>query len=72
MLSLRLPEELEERLDKLAKSTGRTKTYYAREAIAAYIQDLEDVYLAEKAYGEYLAGNVKSRPISELAAEYGL
>jgi RHH-type rel operon transcriptional repressor/antitoxin RelB len=72
MLSLRLPEELEDRLEKLAKSTGRTKTYYAREAIETYIQDLEDLYLAEKVYGEYLAGKVKSRPISELASEYGL
>jgi hypothetical protein len=33
MLSLRLPEELEDRLEKLAETTGRTKTYYAREAI---------------------------------------
>ncbi len=72
MLSLRLPEELEDRLEKLAKTTGRTKTYYAREAIEAYIQDMEDVYLAEKAYGDYLSGKVKSKPISELAAEYGL
>lgn len=72
MLSLRLPEELEDRLERLAKTTGRTKTYYAREAIEAYIQDLEDVYRAEKAYGDYLSGKVKSKPISELAAEYGL
>ena len=33
MLAIRLPEDLESRLDKLANKTGRTKTYYAREAI---------------------------------------
>lgn len=72
MLSLRLPHEIEDRLEKLAKKTGRTKTYYVRKAIEAYLQDMEDIYLAEMAYGEYLSGNVQSRPISELAAEYGL
>ena len=48
MLAIRLPAEVEDRLDALAKATGRTKTYYAREAILAYLEDLEDTYLAEK------------------------
>lgn len=47
MLALRLPPDLEQRLDDLARKTGRTKSYYAREAIAEYIADLEDAYLAE-------------------------
>ena len=46
MLAIRLPAEIEQRLDALAKRTGRTKTYYAREAILYYIEDMEDVYLA--------------------------
>ena len=33
MLSVRLPEEVETRLERLAKETGRTKSYYARAAI---------------------------------------
>ena len=48
MLALRLPEEIEIRLDKLAKLTGRTKSFYAREAIIEHLSDLEDLYLAEK------------------------
>lgn len=48
MLAIRLPEEIEQRLGFLAKETGRTKTFYAREAILRYIEDLEDVYLAEQ------------------------
>ena len=47
MLAIRLPEELETRLDKLAAKTGRTKTYYAREVISEYLDDLEDYYLTE-------------------------
>ena len=48
MLAIRLPTEIEERLDALAKATGRTKTYYAREAILEHLDDLEDIYLAEQ------------------------
>ena len=48
MLALRLPEAIESRLDRLAKLTGRTKSFYAREAIIEHIADLEDLYLAEK------------------------
>jgi RHH-type rel operon transcriptional repressor/antitoxin RelB len=46
MLALRLPAELEKRLDALAKKTGRTKSFYAREAIMRHLDDLEDYHLA--------------------------
>lgn len=46
MLAIRLPAEIEERLERLAKLTGRTKTYYAREAILRHLEDLEDTFLA--------------------------
>jgi len=48
MLALRLPPEIEQRLDALAKKTGRSKSYYAREAILRQIEDLEDYYLARR------------------------
>ena len=40
MLAIRLPEEVEKRLDALARRTGRTKTFYAREAIVEHLRDL--------------------------------
>ena len=46
MLALRLPPELEKRLDALAKRTGRTKSFYAREAIMRHLEDIEDQQLA--------------------------
>jgi RHH-type rel operon transcriptional repressor/antitoxin RelB len=46
MLSIRLDSETESRLARLAKMTGRTKTFYAREAILKHLEDLEDIYLA--------------------------
>ena len=48
MLAIRLPQDIEQRLTKLAAKTGRTKTYYARQAILHYLDDLEDTYLALK------------------------
>jgi len=49
MLAIRLNAELEDRLARLAKKTGRTKTFYAREAIEQHLEDLEDYYLALEA-----------------------
>ena len=48
MRARRLPPEIEARLDALAKKTGRTKSFYAREAILEHIEDLEDAYIAEE------------------------
>ena len=46
MLAIRLPEDIENRLKALAAKTGRTKTFYAKEAILEHIDDMEDKYLA--------------------------
>ena len=46
MLAITLPAEIEGRLANLALKTGRTKTYYARQAILEKIEDMEDLYLA--------------------------
>src|ERR1700749_3690502 len=42
MLGIRLEPELEQKLDSLAKETGRSKSYYAREAIRQFLEDRED------------------------------
>jgi RHH-type rel operon transcriptional repressor/antitoxin RelB len=44
MLALRLSPELEARLNRLAKRTGRTKSFYAREAIVEHLTELEMAY----------------------------
>lgn len=46
MLAVRLDEQTEARLSKLAAETGRSKSYYVKQAIAAYLQDREDYILA--------------------------
>ena len=48
MLGVRLPADIERRLDALADKTGRTKSFYVREAILEHLDNLEDIYLAEQ------------------------
>jgi RHH-type rel operon transcriptional repressor/antitoxin RelB len=47
VLSVRLKPSIEKRLSRLAKETGRTKTFYASKLIEENLEDLEDRYLAE-------------------------
>ena len=72
LLSVRVPEEVEARLALLAKNTGRSKSFYAREALLAHIDDLEDIYLGEKRLEDLRAGKDTSHPLADLTAEHGL
>ena len=72
MLAIRLPERIEKRLDRLAKRTGRTKTYYAREAILQHLDELEDIYLAEKRLEAIRSGRVKTIPLEQVMRQYGM
>jgi len=70
MLAIRLPPETEKRLQELAVRTGRTKTFYAREAIEAHLEDLEDFYLAEERMKGFREGDGIS--LAQVKAELGL
>jgi RHH-type transcriptional regulator, rel operon repressor / antitoxin RelB len=72
MLAIRLPPEIETRLDALAKATGRTKTFYAREAILEHLADLEDIYLAEQRLVALRAGKTKAIPLQAVLKRHGL
>lgn len=72
MLAVRLPSEVEARLDALAKATGRSKTYYVREAILEHLDDLEDLYLAERELEAIRAGTSQTIPLEEVMREYGM
>ena len=72
MLAIRLPAAIEKRLEKLAKRTGRTKTYYAREAILRHLEDLEDIYLADQVYERILKGEEKTIPLEEAMKRLGI
>jgi RHH-type rel operon transcriptional repressor/antitoxin RelB len=68
MLAIRLDKAIEARLAKLARKTGRTKTFYAREAILAHLEDLEDAHLAV----QRLQANERTYSLDEVKRELGL
>jgi RHH-type transcriptional regulator, rel operon repressor / antitoxin RelB len=70
MLAVRLDEATEKRLEELAARTGRTKTFNAREAILAHLDDLEDFYPAEERMKSFREGD--AIPLEQLKAELGL
>jgi RHH-type rel operon transcriptional repressor/antitoxin RelB len=72
MLEVQLPPDIEQRLDDLAKRTGRTKGDYAREVIIEHLGDLEDAHLARQRMDNIRAGRGKTVPLSKLMADYGL
>jgi len=71
-VSLRLPDELSKRLTVLAQRTGRSKTYYMIEAIREHLDDLEDLYLAERRLIDIREGKEKTVPLDEVMKRYGL
>lgn len=70
MLAVRLSEDIEKRLTNLAKRTGRSKTFYVREAIEEHLDDLEDLYLVEQRILELRAGKSETISLERLKAEY--
>jgi RHH-type rel operon transcriptional repressor/antitoxin RelB len=72
MLAIRLPAEVENRLGALAQMTGRTKTFYAREAILEHLDDLEDLYLAEQRLLDIRSGKSRTYSLEEVEKELGL
>ena len=71
-LSIRLEKALDARLERLAKVTGRTKSFYVRLAIVDQIQDLEDAYLARKVVARIAAGKERVIGLEEVEHELGL
>jgi RHH-type rel operon transcriptional repressor/antitoxin RelB len=60
MLAIRLPQSIEKRLEKFA---GRTKTFYVREAIQEHLEEIEDLYLAQRALKRIRSGEERTIPL---------
>ena len=71
-VSLRLPDDVSERLERLAARTGRSKTFYMTEAIIEHLDDLEDIYLADKALEDIRSGKARTVPLEEVIREFDL
>lgn len=71
-VSLRLPADIESRLESLARRTGRTKSFFIREAVLEHLDDLEDLYLAERRLRDVLSGRSDTMPLEEVLKRHGL
>lgn len=72
MHTVRLPEDLSQRLGLLSKATKRTKSHFIREALERTLEDLEDAYLAETAYEDFLKSGDKAISLEEVERDIGL
>lgn len=68
MLAVRLPDELEARLQALAERTGRSRSFYVRRAVLEHLDDLEGYRLAV----ERLAEKLPTVPLEEVERRLGL
>lgn len=69
-ISIRLPDDLNARLERLASKTGRTKSFYVREAIEEQLADLEDYYLAERRMRAYDAA--ENATLDDMMTRHGV
>lgn len=70
--SIRLDDELDARLERIARLTGRTKSFYVKQALEDQIQDLEDLYLARRVSKRVADGRERVIPLEELERELGV
>ena len=70
--SIRLPEEIERRLEAIAEKTGRTKAFYIREMILTHIDEIEDYYLAADVVERLRKGQGRTFTSEEVRQDLGL
>lgn len=71
-MPVRVPTELGARYDRLAKQTGRTRTYYVNQALADEIDRLEYEYGILQQVEDYRAGRLETYSLDEVRAHCGL
>jgi RHH-type rel operon transcriptional repressor/antitoxin RelB len=72
MLALRLPADIEKRLEDLARKTGRSTSEHALEAIVEHLDDLEDLHLAEQRLAELNKGQTSTISLAEMMKAHGV
>lgn len=70
--SIRLAPETDQRLERLASQTGRSKAYYLREIIERGIEEMEDYYLAADVLERVRKGEERVQSLDEVERDLGL
>ncbi len=69
---IRIPEEIDERLRRLAAETGRSKSYYIRKALTQNLEDMEDAYLSDERLAALRAGRSRTHSLAEVEKQLDL
>lgn len=72
MLAVRLDEEMEGRLNNLASQTNRAKSFYVKQALSEYLDDMEDIYLGKKRLEDLRAGKDDLVSFEDVKKDLGL
>lgn len=70
-LTLRLPDDLGSRLNRLAESTARTKSFYVRTLLEDHLADLEYATGLDAEVEAIRRGEIETSPMGELVADLG-
>lgn len=70
--SMRIPTELNERYSRLAKETGRSRSFYVNEALQEAIDRFEYEYGILKDIEDYRAGRLETYSLDEVGEMLGL
>ena len=65
-INVRLDDDVAQRLEALAQKTGRTKTFYATEAIQEFLDDREDYFLAKDSLQAFIDSGEESLGIDDV------
>lgn len=71
-MSIRFSPEEEARLEALSTRTGRSKSFYVRQAVHTYLDEIEQAYWQDGAVRKWEQAGKPSRPAEELWEELGL
>jgi len=69
---VQFPEDIEQRLDSLARQTGLAKSDYLREWIVEHIEDMEDYFLAMRTLERVRLGQEALFSAAEIRKDLGL
>jgi RHH-type rel operon transcriptional repressor/antitoxin RelB len=72
MLAVRISKELEARLDRLAQSADRSKSYYVKKALEKFLEEEEERQIAIKAYESFVKSGKRVHSFEEVMKENGL
>lgn len=70
--SVKLTQEIEERLNFLAKETGRAKSFYIKQMVEDNIDAIEDCYLAEATLKRIRSGKEQVLTSASVREQLGL